>query len=103
MAKGSRHLKSKLATSKSDGNMSAVEGQDFGSDVTAISMDEIVPLEDGQAEIYERAFQGFQEARANLQSLLVAGGFANKDIIRAEFQGENKHFVTRPSANGVSG
>ena len=89
--------------------MSVVEGQDFGNDITqndatsTVAMDQIEVLEDGQAEIYERAFQGFHEARNNLQSLLVAGGFGNKDIIRAEFQGDNKHFVTRPSTNGVSG
>jgi hypothetical protein len=89
--------------------MSVVEGQDFGGEMIqgdaapTIAMEQIEPLEDGQAEIYERAFQGFHEARNNLQSLLVAGGFGNKDIIKAEFQGDNKHFVTRPSANGING
>ena len=89
--------------------MSVVEGQDFRGDIiqndatSTVAMDQIEVLEDGQAEIYERAFQGFHEARNNLQSLLVAGGFGNKDIIKAEFQGDNKHFVTRPSTNGVSG
>ncbi len=89
--------------------MSVVEGQDFSGDIiqndatSTVAIDQIEVLEDGQAEIYERAFQGFHEARNNLQSLLVAGGFGNKDIIKAEFQGENKHFVTRPSTNGASG
>ena len=94
-----------LAESKSKQHTSSpvTEGHDLGKDANVISMDEMVPLEDGQAEIYARAFQGFQAARENLQSLLVAGGFANKDIIKAEFEGDNKHFVTRPSVNGAPG
>jgi hypothetical protein len=88
--------------------MSVVEGQDFGGGVqnnatSTVEMEQIEPLERGQAEIYERAFQGFHEARNNLQSLLVAGGFGNKDIVKAEFQGDNPHFVTKPSANGING
>jgi hypothetical protein len=89
--------------------MSVVEGQDFSDDVvhndatSTIVMESIEPLEDGQAEIYQRAFQGFHEARQNLQSLLIAGGFGNKDIVRVQFEGENKHFVTKPSSNGDSG
>jgi hypothetical protein len=86
-----------------------IEGQDFSDDVaqndttSTVVMESIEPLEDSQAEIYERAFQGFHEARNNLQNLLVAGGFGDKDIIKAEFKGDNKHFVTRPSANGING
>jgi uncharacterized membrane protein YdfJ with MMPL/SSD domain len=89
--------------------MSVVEGQDFSDDIvqsdaiSTVLMEQIEPLEDAQAEIYERAFQSFHEARQNLQSLLVAGGFGNKDIVKAEFQGDNKHFVTKPSTNGVIG
>jgi hypothetical protein len=89
--------------------MSVIEGQDFSDDVvhndatSTIVMESIEPLEDGQAEIYQRAFQGFHEARQNLQSLLIAGGFGNKDIVRVQFEGNNKHFVTKPSNNGDSG
>ena len=89
--------------------MGVIEGQDFSDDVVSddaistVEMESIEPLEDGQAEIYQRAFQGFHEARENLQSLLIAGGFGNKDIVKAEFQGDNKHFVTKPSTNGVLG
>ena len=89
--------------------MSVVEGQDFSDDVvhndatSTIVMESIEPLEDGQAEIYQRAFQGFHEARQNLQSLLIAGGFGDKDIVRVQFEGDNKHFVTKPSNNGDSG
>ena len=89
--------------------MSVVEGQDFGGDITqgeatsTVEMEQVEPLQDSQSEIYERALPRFHEARNNLQSLLVAGGFGNKDIIRAEFQGDNKHFVTKPSTNGVIG
>ena len=89
--------------------MGVIEGQDFSDDVVSddatstVEMEQVEPLEDSQAEIYQRAFQGFHEARENLQSLLIAGGFGNKDIVKAEFQGDNKHFVTKPSANGVLG
>jgi len=89
--------------------MTAIEGQDFSGDVvqnnapSTVVMEQIEPLEDSQAEIYERAFQGFHEARQNLQSLLIAGGFGNKDIVRVQFEGDNKHFVTKPSNNGDSG
>jgi hypothetical protein len=89
--------------------MSVIEGQDFSDDVVSddatstVVMEQVEPLEDSQAEIYQRAFQGFHEARENLQSLLIAGGFGNKDIVKAEFQGDNKHFVTKPSTNGVLG
>jgi hypothetical protein len=86
-----------------------IEGQDFGDDVvqndatSTVVMEQIEPLEDSQAEIYQKAFQGFHEARQNLQSLLIAGGFGNKDIVRVKFEGDNKHFVTKPSNNGDSG
>jgi hypothetical protein len=86
-----------------------IEGQDFGDDVvqndatSTVVMEQIEPLEDSQAEIYQKAFQGFHEARQNLQSLLIAGGFGNKDIVRVQFEGDNKHFVTKPSNNGDSG
>jgi hypothetical protein len=86
-----------------------IEGQDFSDDVSqndatsTIVTESIEPLEDGQAEIYQRAFQGFHEARQNLQSLLIAGGFGDKDIVRVQFEGDNKHFVTKPSDNGDSG
>jgi hypothetical protein len=89
--------------------MSVIEGQDFSDDVVSddatstVVMEQVEPLEDGQAEIYQRAFQGFHEARENLQSLLIAGGFGNKDIVRVQFEGDNKHFVTKPSNNGDSG
>ena len=89
--------------------MGVIEGQDFSDDVvqndatSTVVMEQIEPLEDGQAEIYQKAFQGFHEARQNLQSLLVAGGFGNKDIVRVQFEGNNKHFVTKPSNNGDSG
>ena len=89
--------------------MSVIEGQDFSDDVrqndatSTVVMEQVEPLEDGQAEIYQRAFRGFQEARQNLQSLLIAGGFGNKDIVRFQFEGDNKHFVTKPSNNGDSG
>jgi uncharacterized membrane protein YdfJ with MMPL/SSD domain len=86
-----------------------IEGQDFSDDVvqndatSTVVMEQIEPLEDSQAEIYQKAFQGFHEARQNLQSLLIAGGFGNKDILRVQFEGDNKHFVTKPSNNGDSG
>ena len=86
-----------------------IEGQDFSDDVchndatSTVVMEQVEPLEDGQAEIYQRAFQGFHEARENLQSLLIAGGFGDKDIVKAEFEGANKHFITKPSNNGDSG
>ena len=84
-----------------------IEGQDFSEPTSAgVAVEDagqIEPLEGSQAEIYNRAFQGFHEARQNLQSLLIAGGFGNKDIVKAELQGDNPHFVTRPSKNGVSG
>ena len=94
-------------------NEPMVEGQDFSGSMapeTAINaaiaadrrMEKIEPLEDSQAEIYERAFKWFQDARKNLQDLLVAGGFGDKDIVKAVFQGDNKHFVTKPSKNGDS-
>ena len=89
--------------------MGVIEGQDFSDDVVSddaistVEMESIEPLEDGQAEIYEGAFKAFHEARQNLQSLLIAGGFGNKDIVRVQFEGDNKHFVTKPSNNGDSG
>jgi enamine deaminase RidA (YjgF/YER057c/UK114 family) len=89
--------------------MAAIEGQDFSDGVTqgdaasTVVMEQIEPLEDGQAELYERAFKQFQEARQNLEALLIAGGFSDKDIVKAEFQGDNKHFVTKPSNNGKAG
>jgi len=89
--------------------MGVIEGQDFSDDVapddatSTVVMESIEPLEDSQAEIYQRAFQGFHEARQNLQSLLIAGGFGDKDIVRVQFEGDNKHFVTKPSNNGDSG
>lgn len=83
--------------------MSVVEGQDFGDAASTITTEQVEPLEAGQAEIYQRAFQAFHEARQNLQGLLIAGGFGNKDIVKVEFEGDNKHFVTRPSTNGTSG
>jgi hypothetical protein len=86
--------------------MSVIEGQDLGNAVapgaSVLEMEKLEPLEDSQAEIYEKAFKVFQDARQNLEALLVAGGFSNKDIVKAVFQGDNKHFVTRPSKNGDS-
>jgi hypothetical protein len=89
--------------------MSVIEGQDFSGDIiqgdatSTVEMEQVEPLEDSQAEIYQRAFQGFHDARQNLQSLLIAGGFGDKDIVRVQFEGDNKHFVTKPSNNGDSG
>jgi hypothetical protein len=89
--------------------MAVIEGQDFSGGViqgdagSTVVMEQVEPLEDSQAELYERAFKGFQEARQNLEALLIAGGFKDKDIVKAQFQGDNKHFVTRPSVNGDSG
>ena len=86
-----------------------IEGQDFSDDVvqndatSTVVMEQIEPLEDSQAEIYQKAFQAFHEARQNLQSLLIAGGFGNKDIVRVQFEGDSKHFVTKPSNNGDPG
>jgi phosphoribosylformylglycinamidine (FGAM) synthase-like amidotransferase family enzyme len=83
--------------------MSAIEGQDLGGGTATVTMEQVEPLDASQAEMYDGAFKAFQEARQNLEALLIAGGFSNKDIVRAEFQGDNPHFVTRPSANGHSG
>ena len=89
--------------------MAAIEGQDFSDDVvqndatSTVVMEQVEPLEDSQAELYERAFKGFQEARQNLEALLIAGGVKDKDIVRFQFEGDNKHFVTKPSNNGDSG
>ena len=89
--------------------MTVIEGQDFSDDVirndapSTVVMEQIEPLEDSQAELYEIAFKGFQEARQHLEALLIAGGFGDKDIVKAQFQGDNKHFVTKPSNNGAPG
>ena len=81
-----------------------IEGEDFSeppvSDGSLLEMEKLEPLDPGQAEIYEKAFRAFHEARKNLADLLLAGGFGSRDIVRAQFQGENKHFITRPSKNG---
>jgi|TARA_R110000824_G_C15188876_1_gene674529 hypothetical protein len=83
--------------------MGVIEGQDLGGGAAAVSMEQVEPLESSQAKMYEGAFQAFHEARQNLQNLLIAGGFGNKDIVRSELQGDSPHFVTRPSVNGESG
>lgn len=86
--------------------MSVIEGQDFSEPspgAATLEMEELEPLEDSQAEIYQKAFQQFHEARKNLQDLLIAGGFGNKDIVKAQLEGDNKHFVTKPSRNGDPG
>ena len=98
MAKGPQRLK---------GNAPMIEGHDFGElaakEVPGPEGEKLEPLDDSQAAIYEKAFREFQIARQNLETLLVAGGFGNKDIVKAQFQGDNKHFVTIFSKNGGPG
>jgi hypothetical protein len=90
-----------------------VEGHDFSesvSDISVVETERIDPLDDEKAEIYEKAFKDFNESRIaflgrqrTLTDLLIAGGYGDRDIVKAEFQGPKKHFVTKPSKNGVAG
>jgi len=113
MGKGSRRLKSKPATSKSEGDMSVVEGHDFGggestsvADATGEStviMDDRIALTPQQAEGLRALYGARKELESRIAFAEQMVGIEGREIVNGDLGDENPYLMLRPLPNGASG
>ena len=101
MAKGLRRSRSRQTTSRSEGDMSVVEGHDFGDATSTVTMDERIVLNATQAEGLRALYGARKELESRIAFAEQMVGVQGREIIGGDLGDENPHLILK-AMNGAT-
>lgn len=102
MVKKPRRLKSRQETSTGNGEMSKVEGQDFGDTEASVILDERITLKAEQAEGLRALYAARKELEHRIAFAEQMLGIRGREITGGELGDDNPHLMLK-AMNGVAG